>query len=110
MSISAHDTPSADQTAQQLYAQLEHAREQLDRLNEEYESMLADPGVIQEDRDNARAMLEAARRTFATAQSAVERLEQGSYGRCTVCGNEIGAERLEALPGVTTCVTCSSRT
>jgi DnaK suppressor protein len=55
-------------------------------------------------------MLEAARRTFATAQSAVERLEQGSYGRCTVCGNEIGAERLEALPGVTTCVTCSSRT
>jgi|HigsolmetaAR201D_1030396.scaffolds.fasta_scaffold07184_5 RNA polymerase-binding transcription factor DksA len=108
MSISAqHTTSTADHTAEQLHAQLEHAREQLQRLEEEYAAMLADPGTIQEDRDNVRAMLEAARRSFQDAQTAVEQLEAGTYGRCKVCGNPIGAERLEALPGVTTCVRCA---
>ena len=28
---------------------------------------------------------------------------------CAICGNRISKERLEALPGVTTCVACAAK-
>ncbi|WP_308282673.1 TraR/DksA family transcriptional regulator [Pseudonocardia nigra] len=34
---------------------------------------------------------------------ALERLDDGSYGRCAVCGRDIDDERLEARPEVATC-------
>ena len=34
---------------------------------------------------------------------ALDRLDDGSYGRCAVCGRPIDDERLEARPEVSTC-------
>lgn len=34
------------------------------------------------------------------------RLEQGSYGKCEICGGKIPEERLEAMPDTTVCVPC----
>lgn len=42
-------------------------------------------------------------RQLATALS---RLRDGSYGRCDECGKPIPPARLQALPGVATCVRC----
>ncbi len=36
-------------------------------------------------------------------QDALTRLDQGVYGRCTVCDREIDDERLEARPEASTC-------
>jgi RNA polymerase-binding transcription factor DksA len=36
-------------------------------------------------------------------QEAIDRLDEGEYGRCAVCGREIDDERLEARPEVPTC-------
>ncbi len=36
-------------------------------------------------------------------QDALGRLDDGSYGRCAVCGRDIDDERLEARPEVATC-------
>lgn len=36
-------------------------------------------------------------------QEALARVEDGSYGRCAVCGTEIDDERLDARPEVATC-------
>ena len=36
-------------------------------------------------------------------RDALERLDEGEYGRCQVCGREIDDERLEARPEVRTC-------
>jgi len=36
-------------------------------------------------------------------QDALDRLDEGTYGRCAVCGREIDDERLEARPEVATC-------
>jgi len=41
--------------------------------------------------------------------AALERLRQGSFGRCENCGNEIMRERLDALPYVRHCTPCASR-
>jgi len=35
---------------------------------------------------------------------AEEKLDEGSYGRCDVCGADIGAGRLEARPWATRCL------
>lgn len=39
---------------------------------------------------------------------ALERLENGEYGICQACGEEISAGRLEAVPEATHCVKCAN--
>jgi DnaK suppressor protein len=40
---------------------------------------------------------------------AIERVDIGRYGFCSECGAAIGAERLEALPYIDTCIVCAKR-
>ncbi len=39
--------------------------------------------------------------------SALDRAQNGGYGRCQICGAEIDPERLEILPTTTTCAECA---
>lgn len=41
--------------------------------------------------------------------TALERLEEGGYGTCEVCGGEIEPARLSALPEAATCLRCQER-
>ncbi len=41
--------------------------------------------------------------------AALERIEKGTYGICTVCGEKIDERRLEANPSAATCTKHSSR-
>lgn len=102
----APDT-SVEAIGARLDAELANATAHLRRIEDEYNALLADPAVIQEDRDSTRILLEGARDTVAAAERAVERHRAGSYGRCARCGEAIPAERLEALPEAVTCVSCS---
>ena len=38
--------------------------------------------------------------------STLERIERGTFGTCSICGNDIEVGRLDALPYATTCVAC----
>lgn len=42
-------------------------------------------------------------------EAALERIEQGSYGRCEACGHGIGKARLDAIPYTAFCVKCASQ-
>ncbi len=42
-------------------------------------------------------------------KSALDRIEQGKYGICLMCGNEIPEARLESLPYAALCVSCQSK-
>ncbi|HEU4321186.1 MAG TPA: TraR/DksA C4-type zinc finger protein [Acidimicrobiia bacterium] len=48
--------------------------------------------------------------SIADVDRALARLDEGTYGMCEVCGLEIPAARIEALPATTRCVTCASGT
>lgn len=48
-------------------------------------------------------------RSLADVDRALEKLEDGSYGVCDGCGNEIPELRLEARPATALCVDCSAR-
>jgi RNA polymerase-binding transcription factor DksA len=48
---------------------------------------------------------------FLTRQvlDALERIDNGRYGLCLLCGQPISARRLAALPWVTFCIPCQER-
>ena len=41
-------------------------------------------------------------------ERALAKLDEGTYGRCDVCGEEIAPKRLAAMPDAVTCVACAS--
>lgn len=45
---------------------------------------------------------------LAKVVAALEKIEDGTYGMCTECGNSIPVARLDALPSATVCVDCAS--
>lgn len=47
---------------------------------------------------------ENAEHLLAEIEAALERIENGTYGICVVCGRPIGEERLEAVPWARYCI------
>lgn len=41
--------------------------------------------------------------------AALARIEAGTYGTCTNCGNQISAARLEAHPSASLCIDCARK-
>ena len=42
-------------------------------------------------------------------EHALDRITNGEYGICSLCGETIGVKRLEAVPWVTTCIECQEQ-
>jgi RNA polymerase-binding transcription factor DksA len=42
-------------------------------------------------------------------KDALQRIDEGTYGRCVTCAKPIPVERLEALPHASQCVSCKSK-
>lgn len=40
--------------------------------------------------------------------AALEKIEEGEYGECKICGEEIGVKRLRARPVAELCIECKS--
>jgi len=45
--------------------------------------------------------------SLARIERALAKLQDGSYGRCDVCGEPIGAARLDARPDSALCIDCA---
>ncbi|MFE4413269.1 TraR/DksA family transcriptional regulator [Streptomyces sp. NPDC056821] len=60
------------------------------------------------ERAHVAAMLAQARDHLADLDRALERLEEGDYGRCEGCGKPIPTQRLEVRPAARTCVRCAA--
>jgi len=44
--------------------------------------------------------------TLEHVEAALQRIQDGSYGKCVRCGEAISTARLEALPYAELCITC----
>ncbi len=51
----------------------------------------------------------AARMEISQIKQALERIEKGLYGECSVCGEPINEERLKALPYSDKCIRCAEK-
>ena len=47
--------------------------------------------------------------TIASIKKALKRMEEGTYGLCVVCGEEIPEARIEALPYTDKCFECADK-
>ncbi len=52
------------------------------------------------------ALLQMKTETLTKISAALERLEEGTYGYCYACGDEIASQRLQALPFAARCLDC----
>ena len=62
------------------------------------------------ERSQVGALVRQARERLAEVGAAEQRLVDGTYGDCQVCGRPIAADRLEARPEARTCIDCASAT
>ncbi|MFC6345474.1 TraR/DksA family transcriptional regulator, partial [Nocardioides hankookensis] len=60
------------------------------------------------ERSQAGALVHQAEEQLREVDAALERVAQGTYGVCAVCGEEIPPGRLEVRPTATTCVGCAT--
>ena len=74
---------------------------------EPVEKDFAEQVTQRENDDVLNAIDDEAQQTLRLIESALRRIEDGTYGTCSVCGEEIPEARLKALPYVTTCVNCA---
>jgi RNA polymerase-binding protein DksA len=65
---------------------------------------LGDVATATFDREMASSLEENSNHVLAEIESALARIEDGTYGICTRCGKPVGEERLEALPWAMLCI------
>lgn len=73
-----------------------------DRLD--YDDNFADSGQVAAELGENQALMGSMREQLTDVTAALGRIDDGSYGRCEVCGEEIQSARLEAMPHARFCI------
>jgi len=74
------------------------------KLNEVFDAVESSEADIQDDIEFA--LIQMKSETLNKVNDALMRLEQGDYGNCFECGEEIAEKRLRALPFAVRCKDC----
>jgi len=91
----------------QKEALLEEAEEALSKLpGQTVFPDLGDQATAETERSFMLRLRGRERRLLKKIENAIERVEQGTFGICDRCGNEIDIRRLEARPVTTMCIDC----
>src|SRR5436189_90725 len=70
---------------------------------------MADVGTDNYEQEFTLSLIANQEQALEEIGAALERLEDGSFGRCEECSEEIPAPRLEALPYARYCVDCARK-
>lgn len=68
-----------------------------------------DRATAESDRNFELRIRDRERKLIAKIKAAIERIEEGTYGICDECGDEITHKRLEARPVTTLCIECKTK-
>jgi len=104
--------PELDEAKTKLEAQLAELEDRLSRIERDLaeppEADSSERAVQMEDDDALEGQAALISNEIAAARRALERIEDGSYGECIRCGNDIAAGRLDARPEAALCIECAS--
>ncbi|GAF55626.1 transcriptional regulator, TraR/DksA family [Psychrobacter sp. JCM 18901] len=78
----------------------DHIQNPQDDLNEHWE----DQAISYRQNDMRKNLMSEARQSLIYVENALSRIDNGTYGECEVCGEQIEEQRLEALPYATLCM------
>jgi DnaK suppressor protein len=92
-----------------LEGEAEQLNEQLRELGRDessldYDENFADSGQVAAEQGENQALASQLREQLDEVEAALGRLEAGTYGRCEVCGADVGEARLEAMPATRFCI------
>ena len=73
-----------------------------------YSFHMADQGTDTMEREKAFSLASREGRYLHHLNEALERIENGTYGKCRTCESEISKPRLEAVPNATQCINCKN--
>ena len=68
-----------------------------------------DRASLETDRNFLLRIRDRERKLIGKIQEALERIENGTFGICEECGDDIDIERLKARPVTTLCIECKRR-
>lgn len=69
-----------------------------------FDENFADSGQVAAEQGESVALANSIREHLDEVDLALQRLDEGAYGFCEVCGREIATPRLEALPATRYCI------
>ncbi|MBL4667091.1 MAG: TraR/DksA family transcriptional regulator [Sneathiella sp.] len=83
------------------------AKEMNETLRSEHSQNFSEQAHERED-DEVLERLEAeAKAEIIAIKAALSRIDEGNYGACSNCGEEIGEKRLQILPFTSQCIGCA---
>jgi DnaK suppressor protein len=68
-----------------------------------------DRAALESDRNFLLRIRDRERKLITKIEAALQRIEDGEYGICESCGDDISPKRLEARPVTTLCIECKKR-
>lgn len=100
----------------------DHLLQRLEELYDEAEKTVAgmtdteetfpdptDRATLESDRNFMLRIRDRERKLIIKIREALQRIEDGSFGLCDSCGDDIGVERLKARPVTTLCIECKRK-
>lgn len=74
-----------------------------------FDEGFADSGQVTAERGEVEALVGSLAEVLRDIERALEKFDEGTYGRCESCGEEIPMARLEAKPAARHCIECASQ-
>ena len=112
----ALDIAKAEKALKQERAQLVHQLDELGaaesgelRSDLDFGESFADAAAVTAERTEILGLVESLKGQLDDIDTALARIETGSYGTCDRCGESIGEDRLEFRPASVLCVSCKSK-
>ena len=78
----------------------------LDEINDSRSAEYEEEVTLSDDKEYLSKLIEQDARGLGGINHALEKILDGSYGKCEGCGKEINRDRLEALPMTRLCLDC----
>lgn len=70
---------------------------------------MADIGTDNYEQEFTLSLLQNAGQALEEISAALERIKEGTFGRCEECGDEVSKARLDALPYTRFCIECARK-
>jgi len=90
---------------------LSHAGETVSGMTEQKENFPdpTDRATLESDRNFMLRIRDREHKLIKKVKKALDRIENGTFGICEKCGEDISIERLKARPVTTQCIECKTK-
>lgn len=104
---------SLQQREQQLLLEISTAQDEQTQQAQNNEDLPREPDADQSSDRSDREVRQAEKlrdqHELAAVRTALQRMDDGTYGECADCGNDIALERLKAYPSAMRCIACQTK-